>query len=160
MAIIIRGKSKCMLCGRLLQQGQDIVSFSPFVGNELDPLWRFSDAAFHEACLREDGVAEEAQKRYEELKNRTAPGNRTCVVCKREITEPDDYFSLGHLTDDPGHLLYHYNYVQAHRSHLPEWPELTRLLKLLETFKQGGMWRGAALDHVIRELEDARKRAA
>jgi hypothetical protein len=160
MAIVIRGKSTCVICGKILQEGQELVCFSPFVGNELDPLWEFSDAACHEICFREDPRAKEAQSRYEELRSRTSPGNRSCVVCKQQIMDPDDYFSLAHLTDDPENGLYRFNYKQAHRSCLPRWSELSQVLDLLKALKASETWRGPALDYWISELEEARRRVA
>jgi hypothetical protein len=155
MAIVIRGKSKCVLCGNLLRDGDEVVSFSPFVSNELDPLWKFSDAGFHVNCFHQDALSEKAQQRYEELRNHVGLGNRTCVVCKTEITDPDDYFAVGHLTDDREHPLYRYNYVQAHRSCLPQWSELSQLSGLIEDVQKSGAWRGQALKTLLRELKEA-----
>jgi hypothetical protein len=160
MAIVIRGKSTCVICGKILQEGQELVCFSPFVWNELDPLWKFSDAAVHETCFREDALAEKAQKRYDELESHIFPRNRLCGVCKQEITHPDDYFSLGHLRESPEDILSAYNYTQAHRSCFPRWSELSQVLDLLKALKASETWRGQYLDHWISELEEACRRVA
>lgn len=160
MAIVIGGKSKCLICGQTLETGQELVLFSPFVWNELDPLWKFSDAAMHETCFRSDALSQKAQERCDELWRHTPPHNYTCVVCGQAITQFDEYFSLGHLTENPADPLFAYNYTQAHRSHLPQWSELSHVLELLAALKASGTWRGRALDHWISELEEARRRVA
>ena len=155
MAIVLRGKSKCSICGKVLEEGQEIVMFSPFVSNEMDPLWMFSDAAFHASCFQEHPLAKDALKRSEELMKHTGPGNHTCVVCKEEIKDFDDYFALGHLLSDPAHPLYRYNYLRAHRSHLPQLPELSQLSKLVADLKDSGTWGGPALDRLLIVLNQA-----
>lgn len=74
----------------------------------------FNDSAFHEQCFREHPSAEKVVSRVREMRERTGPGKRFCVVCGREITSPDDYFVLGHLVDNDDHPLRRYNYTQAH----------------------------------------------
>ena len=159
MAIVIRGKTKCALCGTLLRDGDEVISFPAFVANQLDPLWRFSDAAFHSTCFQEDPLAKRVDRRYEEFRNHVGPGHRMCVVCKREITDPDDYFSVGHLTEDPEHPLYCYNYVQAHRSCLPRWSERSQVAKLIAALKNSGAWGGPALDFLLNELNSHKSNA-
>ena len=51
MAQIIRGKSLCSLCNNVIAQADPIVSTSQFITDESDPLWPFSDAAFHQECF-------------------------------------------------------------------------------------------------------------
>jgi hypothetical protein len=152
MAIIIRGKSKCSLCGAIIQEGQEVVAFPPFVPNELDPLWIFNDGAFHADCFYSHPLASKAQTRYKEIKAHTGPGNRLCAVCKKQIKDPDEYFTLGHLTGDESHPLYSYNYMQAHQSCLPEWPELPYLYEQVEKLMHSGTWEGRALERLLADL--------
>jgi len=49
VAIIIRGKTSCSLCSRVLAAGEDIVGFSAFLERE-HPLWQYSDSAMHRSC--------------------------------------------------------------------------------------------------------------
>ena len=160
MAIVIGGKTKCVICGKVLEKGQELVCFSPFVWNRLDPLYKFSDAAVHETCFRDDALAEEALRRYEDLNSHIFPRNRLCLICKQEFTHPDDYFSLGHMREDPEDMLSAYNYTQAHRSCLPRWSKLSEVLDLLKGLKASETWRGEYVDHWISELEEARRRSA
>lgn len=154
MAIIIRGSSKCSLCGKVIEDGQDVVAFSPFVGNELDPLWIFNDRGFHRACFEAHPLAGEAQASFEKGLEQ-ARFHRFCVVCKKEIMEPDDYFATGYLTADASDPLYRYNYVHAHLSHLPGWPELPYLYELIKDMKEAGSYRGKALDRLEDEIRSA-----
>ena len=155
MAIIIRGKTKCHFCGAVIEDGQEVSSFPHFINNELDPLSVFDDGAFHRECFNNHPLAEKAQKRYEEILQRNGPANRECVVCKKQITNPDDYFTIGHLTDNPAAPLYDYSYTQAHSSCLPDWAELRQVYKLLKDLHLSGSWRGHALESVLLELEEA-----
>lgn len=49
MTLVIRGKTTCALCGRVLELGETIVGFTHFLGPQ-HPLWRYSDSAMHRAC--------------------------------------------------------------------------------------------------------------
>lgn len=49
MVLLIRGKSTCAICGRVIAVEDSVVGFAAF----LDPthrLWRYSDAAMHGPC--------------------------------------------------------------------------------------------------------------
>lgn len=153
MAIIIEGKTPCQICGRVIEAGQKSVGLPSFVWNDLDPLMPFNDAAFHEQCFREHPSAERVASRVREMRERTGPGKRFCVVCGQKITNPDDYFVLGHLVDSEDHPLHRYNYTQAHISCLPAWEDRPRLHELLQELKRSGSWRGRMLDDVLAQLE-------
>lgn len=155
MAIIISGSTKCDFCGAVIEDGQEATSFGHFVGNESDALAIFNDGAFHVECFLTHPLAEKAQQRSEEISQRFALGNRICVVCNKQITKPDDYFSIGHLTDDLAAPLYVYNYTQAHTSCLPKWVNIREVLKLLSELYLSGTWRGDTLKTVLVELEYA-----
>lgn len=155
MAIIINGKTKCDFCGALIEDGQEATSFGHFINNERDPLAIFNDGAFHLHCFRNHPLADGAQKRSEEILQRLAPNNRVCVVCNERITNPDDYFTVWHLTNNPAAPLYDYNYTQAHASCLPDWGELRQVYKLLKDLQLSESWRGHALESILRELEEA-----
>ena len=59
MAMIVEGETTCPLCGRVLENGQDVIGFPAFLpaGHQLARL--FSDAAFHRACFEADSRAEQ-----------------------------------------------------------------------------------------------------
>ena len=155
MAIIINGKTKCDLCGALIGDGQKATSFAHFISNERDPLAIFNDGAFHSYCFRNHPLADKAQKRSEEILQRLAPNNRICVVCNELITNPDDYFTVWHLTDIPAAPLYDYNYTQAHSSCLPQWADLRKVYALVKDLHLSESWGGQALGIILLELESA-----
>jgi len=70
MALVILGFSQCALCEQVLQVGDDLVATSHFL-DEADPLWRYSDAAFHRACF----LAWDAREAFIEKYNRAAAGH-------------------------------------------------------------------------------------
>jgi hypothetical protein len=152
MALLFYGKTECPLCGKVVNKGQDIVSFPAFVGNELDPLWMFNDASFHAECFNEHPLAQNAKSRYAEIRERQGAGNRFCVVCKQEIRDPDDYFAVGHLVEDVLDPLYLYNYTQAHRTHFTMWAELPYFYELLVELKESGAWSEGGLDRLLADL--------
>lgn len=152
MAVFIVGKTRCPLCEQTIVEGQAIKSFPPFIPNELDPLWKFSDGVFHASCFQGDPLADKAEIRYQELRHRNGPGNRVCVVCSSEINDPCDYIALGHLTEDKKHLLFKFNYWQAHRSCLSKWPEVAFLCQEIKKLSQSETWGGDSLEHLIADL--------
>jgi hypothetical protein len=119
---------------------------------DLDPLWIFSDGVFHADCFHREPLAHKVQSRYQELQRRNGPGNRFCVVCKKEIEDPNDYLTLGYLTEDEKHQLYKYNYTQAHRSCLAKWLELPQIYKELKKLNESGAWGGSSLGRLLAEL--------
>lgn len=152
MAIFIVGKTQCPLCEQIIEEGEEIVSFPPFIPNDLDPLWIFSDGVFHAACFYREPLANKAVLRYEELRQKNGPGNRICVVCSSEIKDPDEYITLGHLTEDEKHPLFKYNYAQVHRSCLSKWSEVPFLCQEIRQLSQSGTWGGKALEKLIADL--------
>jgi hypothetical protein len=154
MAILMQGKTICPICARLMEHGQESKSFPPFVANELDPLFLFSDAAFHEECFRTHPLAEAAELRVRELRAKTPPNNFLCAHCSQPIRNPDDHFTLGYLVSDRTHPLFVYNCVQLHRGCIIQWPQRRQVKMLLVDFLQSGNWKGASLEWVIAQLQD------
>lgn len=152
MAVIVRGTTQCRLCRQVIAEGDDVMAFSAFVPNTKDPLWRFSDAAMHRRCFEADPDARRASTRWEQTLEQTGPGHRECAVCGSEVLEPEDHFTLGHLTDDPSSPLFVYNYTHLHRSHLPGWADLKEVLALVEELSESETWGGGALRPVVEEL--------
>lgn len=50
MAIIVRGHSKCPICGHILAEDQALFATSGSVFPPEDPLWRYGDAGLHWDC--------------------------------------------------------------------------------------------------------------
>ena len=51
MAIVIRGKSQCSLCGGVLDNEADLIATSHFIHDATNPFWRYSDSATHKECF-------------------------------------------------------------------------------------------------------------
>ena len=152
MAILIYGES-CPLCGLPIDKCNRSVSFPPFVGNELDPLFAFSDSAFHEDCFRRHPLAESATAVVDDMQAKLLPINRNCTVCETPITDPDEYCSLGLLTSDKASPLWTYNFTQFHRTCLASWPQSALVRGLLQDMASSGKWRGKALQWLLKRLD-------
>ena len=63
MALIFPGKTKCPLCGRFLDECDDIVAFPAFVRFDHE-LGSFSDAAFHRECFDRHPKADDVRALY------------------------------------------------------------------------------------------------
>ena len=154
MALILLGKTKCSLCGGVLSEGQEIVSFPPFVANRADPLCFFNDAAFHAMCFRSHPLAIKAEARFVELREKSSLGNRRCLVCRNRIENPDEYMGLPHLTDNPTAPAYEFNYAQFHRTCLKCWSGRKKVCQCLESLETSGQWVGPALEKILKEMRN------
>lgn len=155
MALIIVGKTKCSICGAVIEDGQPVSSFPHFIQNELDPLAVFNDGAFHLECFRNQPLAQKAEKLYDEMLRRLIPADRVCIVCNKPLDDPDDYFVIGHLVEDQSDPAYVYNYTQAHRSCLPVWRSLRDAFRTIKNLRSSPHWRGETLDRILLQLEKA-----
>jgi hypothetical protein len=77
MAIIIRGKSECPLCGKALAEGQRLIGTQHFIPDPEDPLWRFSDAGMHYDCFQQWPLREQFVAKYNNTLGRQVWGNGT-----------------------------------------------------------------------------------
>ena len=69
MALILRGKTPCGLCGAVMGDEDALVAFPAFLRPH-HPLARFSDAAFHERCFGacpERDEVDVAYRRFREI---------------------------------------------------------------------------------------------
>ncbi len=134
---------------------QGLVSFPAFVGNEADPLLKFSDATFHEECFRRDPSARVVEDRVREARASCEPSRRRCRVCDQPITKPDEYFGLGHLTSDQSHALHAFNYAHLHRVCLGRWKDLALVRTFAAKQLALGAWKGDGMRRLLRELDEA-----
>lgn len=147
MALVFRGRTRCWICGGVLQAEDSIVMFPPFVGNRNDPMYPFSDSALHEGCFDAHPLAADVRNRVDQA---TPASARTCHLCRRDLTDLDDWFGLpafGSVTD---RLLQRVSAAQFHLSCLRAWPERTELgRRLRETYVQENWdWPG-----LLREID-------
>lgn len=154
MAIVLIGTTKCKLCGKVFEAQDNIIAFAPLSLNEKDPLALFSDSPFHASCFYKHPLSGKALEREKEFMHHLGPGQRWCVVCDKEIEKPEEYFTLGFLTDDERHALYDYNYTQLHVQCLSQWEDLSNVCQMLEDYKKSGAWKGPALDWMLKTLTE------
>ncbi|MBL8297957.1 MAG: hypothetical protein JNN30_06350 [Rhodanobacteraceae bacterium] len=152
MALLIYGKSVCALCGRVINQNELTCSFPPFVVNELDACFVFSDGAFHEACVRKHMHGIDALRRVDEWASRVGPGKRKCIVCEMEVADPDDYLLIDHLSDREEDPLREFNYTHLHRSYVQKWNSRSRFVDLAAAALASDSWKGPYLIRLIEEI--------
>ncbi len=75
------------------------------------------------------------------------------MVCGNEIGDPDEYFTLGFLTEDEKSPLFRFNYTQLHRSCIARWRDVLEVIQLLEECQASGLWGGSSLARLIEELQ-------
>jgi len=155
MALLIRGKTKCSLCGQVITDGEEVMSFGPFVTNRRDPLLRYSDQSFHAAHFWRQPDAEKAMARWNEVRKRSAPEQRRCAVCRALIDKPDEYFAIGFLSESGPAA--EFNYTQLHRAHIGSWTRLDQAVQAIRALKSSTDWDGPGLGRIIETLQDAEK---
>jgi len=77
MALIFRGKTKCSICGEILQEAEDIVATSHFIVSREDPLWRYSDSGMHHRCFASWPLRRSFVDRYNSTVGTMTWGNGT-----------------------------------------------------------------------------------
>src|SRR5438034_11391672 len=86
MALLIRGKTKCSLCGQVITDGEEVMSFGPFVTNRRDPLLRYSDQSFHAAHFWRQPDAEKAMARWTRCENGALPNSDVAPSVEPSLT--------------------------------------------------------------------------
>jgi hypothetical protein len=51
MALILRGKTRCAICGAVFRADGEILVAPDLIAEESEPLDQYSDAAFHPSCF-------------------------------------------------------------------------------------------------------------
>jgi hypothetical protein len=149
MAIIILGKTVCLLCGEVIQAGDEIEAFPHIIFGELDPLRMFSDGGFHAACFHNHPLSEQMLTRREMYSRNSGKGNRMCWVCKLEIEHPDEFATVGFLTDDEEHPLFSFNYAKFHKHHIAKWEDLSAFISLIEESDNVLKWSQRQIDEFL-----------
>ena len=145
MALVIRGKSTCFICGRIMGKADEIVIFPPFVPNLRSPIRPFSDAGVHRECLDNHPLGTAAGALLKTCLDQSGHERRRCLVCKEPILEPDDYFSTGLLVADSADPLFDFNFLQFHKSHFALWERSHEFRREVEAFQGSIRWEGARI---------------
>jgi hypothetical protein len=138
MALLIRGRTVCGLCGLVISADDDVVIFPPMTSNTVDPIFRYSDAACHASCVDSACDGPQALERMAELLIAGAPGSRRCEACGEVVRDPDDYLGIGFLTSDVSLLASRFNFVHLHRSHIHRWSRLGEAIDALRQLASSG----------------------
>lgn len=152
MAIFIRGRSRCAICGRVVADGEEVLTAPAFSQNELDPLYKISDSVVHIGCLDKVGGSELVLGLVSVWNERTSPSCRRCLACGSVITNPDDYVFLGYLGDDES-WLGKYNFTHLHRSCLPSWSGRADFIRACEAAVSAGEWKGDYLKSLLKACD-------
>lgn len=157
MAIIFEQQSECPLCHHILDEKKAYMLVPPLTGNVLDPLFIFSDAGVHIACVDSNELKEKLMyhiNRYDS----TLPGpGVTCAIDGKEITDPREVLGLGLLTSDESDALYQFNYLTLNLKNLRSWNKLNAFLDAAATFTAAGKWEGLGGFNKIERIIDLMK---
>jgi hypothetical protein len=138
--VLLLKTSKCALCGDLLDAEWPPVAVVGFLWNSLDPLWKFSDAAFHPSCVRRSSEVRRALE-LSQMARSTAQG-RQCSVCGDVVI---DGFFTEVLTSIPSEPLWHFNLLALHDEHFASWDRAQQFVETLKDARERGIWSGPAL---------------
>ena len=76
-----------------------------------------------------------------------------CQVCGLVIGDPDDYFALGPISDDPGEPLSRFDWFQAHLHCLRDWDGTPGLVRALEDTSHSAEWEGDVLERSLTRIK-------
>jgi hypothetical protein len=151
VAIFVEGM-KCAVCNKPVFADNTFIMFSNIIPNKLDPLWIFNDAIVHSECFTKHKLYQSMQERIEEHDRMNTVKNRVCNICNNVITDPDNYISIGHLTEDKTHPLYKFNYSRYHVTCLKEWANIEYFRNSLIELQNSGQWSGESLSLIIQKI--------
>jgi hypothetical protein len=153
MSILLRGKTRCPICGNVIEEEDEAVLFPHIILNEKDPLYALSDAACHSTCVNRDALGQAMLAAVDEYYKRTGPGKRGCAVCGSQILDPDDYLLIAYLANPLTDPLGKFNYTNLHKSHIQDWKQADEFLTLAKAAIDADQWQGDAMLKIIREIE-------
>jgi len=150
MPLFIPGKTKCKTCEKPIEHDDRHYGFSPFVSNNLDPLFIFNDAMVHEECGNNSPLVQKALERYRFVRS----FSNNCCITGEPIPMPDDLIVLGFLTEDSSHPLFPYNCAKYHIKNFKTWGKNKWLIEQLEEYDASGLWGGDVLKRLIHDLKN------
>lgn len=156
MAIIFEGVSKCVLCGQTLDSINGIMAAPPLTSNRKDPLFVFSDAGMHTACLDRHPLKESLLYHIQQGDKVRGAANAICIVDGKLITHPDSFLTTGMLTSDLNEPLAAFNFVILNRNNKYRWNKRNEFISLVKEFIQSGKWEPFGpfnyLEYLLKEL--------
>lgn len=67
MALVFKGQSECLICGKVIEPSDDMAAFPAFLG-KTHPLHQYSDAAMHQRCFDSSPDKEEVERLYSKFR--------------------------------------------------------------------------------------------
>jgi hypothetical protein len=144
MAVFVVG-TPCGICGRPIGLGDRRSLFPPFVINLKDPLFIFSDGAFHEECVLRHELGSKALRCADRVLEASSPDRFVCAICGDRIVSPDDCLSVGLLTSDESHPAYRFNGLHIHPSEWAEWDSAPVFQSAVRLLQESSEWCGPRL---------------
>jgi hypothetical protein len=151
MAIIVRGKSRCAICGERLEDADEIRGFPPFIVNELDPLHLFTDAGVHEICLERHPRRNELFERLDQY-HAWIERRQVCSICGGLISDPDEWFGFFRVTLQREGPCAPFEEKHYHYACLRGWNETGQLVQALREHEASSKWKGAYIGYLFRML--------
>ena len=148
MALLIRGKTTCGLCSKVIGEDDEVFAVPPLITNTLDPLYKFNDQIFLAECTKGNTDFEKLGRLIALWEERST--GKISFLSGNPITSPEDFFAFPYLGEEP--QLKELNFQVGSKSDLREWPELPNIIESLEALQSSGAWGGDALAKIITEL--------
>lgn len=160
MVLFALGESACGICGEVVEKTDPYVPFSAFIGNKLDPLYKFSDNIFHARCFEHDPFADEARSVQQQAIDSASKAGRVCRQCDLPLTNHINYWSVGYLCSHRvDATAATFNFAQLHWTHIRDWDERSDLLDALRRLVANGVWEASGLARQI-DLLDSMERGS
>lgn len=134
MAIFIEGM-KCTICDKKILSNESKIMFPPITSDKDSKFFIFSDAVVHTRCFDMHPLKNDLENLLKEIAENSSPSKRICVICKKEIINPDDYFDTSYITDKQEDPLYKYNYKKLHKNCIKDWKEAIELSTILNNYQ-------------------------
>lgn len=151
MPIMIVGKSKCPLCGEIMNGATDnLVGFSPFIANMNDPLFIFHDGIFHEECVKAHPLFPSLMKRYND-KRRISLKEKHCAYCHQgftmeEVVKRNDFWGVPYISYANPELE-KFDYIELHKHCMSKYEYIHELYDALCKINSEGWWGGPILKY-------------
>jgi hypothetical protein len=155
MAVFIAGRTTCPLCGLLVQESDEAINFPPLFLNAHHDVFEISDSVVHRSCLERRSYSQLAQAKLAAYNDRRG-STKLCKICGRVISNPDDYFSTGPLSDDQGEEIARLDWFEAHSGCLRSWDGTPQLIDDLRHAARSDDWEGQVLHDLAERLEEIR----
>ena len=135
----------CAICAGPVGTGAK-VGFAPFVFNENDPLYTWSDSVVHRACLETHPSRELALRAKEALEGEGGVSGLPCVVCGHALgSMGSEWFVTWVLSSDPHSPLFEFNHVWLHKAHFPAWVSAARCQSVVDGVMRSEAWKGSTV---------------